>query len=158
MPEKHAQGRSPSCPSARPCGQDRSDRDGAIVSYSDTRTSNLDFRPSALVIQTPYLTYRKIRGQYWITNPNRREVVVINEAGFNILRLCDRIGSLELYQRLKAQEPDSEYSALREFLGSLANVGLIRFQPDETGVARAKIPEEAQRSEQAGLTSAEGHH
>ena len=38
--------------------------------------------------QTPNLTYRAIDGCYYVVNPLRREVVVLNESAFRILELA----------------------------------------------------------------------
>ncbi len=43
----------------------------------------------AAIRQAPGLVFRNVDGLYYITNPNRHEVAVINHAAFCVLELSD---------------------------------------------------------------------
>jgi len=86
---------------------------------------------SALWVSQPrHLTYKEVDGQFFVTNHDTQEIVVLNRRGFDILRLCqDRTiaGICVCLSRDAAQSiPPIKSEEVIEFLSSLLNIGLIR--------------------------------
>ena len=57
--------------------------------------------------QPPDLVYRAVDGRYFVTNPGRREVVVLNRAGFAVLELCHQRTIKSLRSMLEAGGDDA---------------------------------------------------
>jgi len=103
---------------------------------------------NAKVRQAANLTYRVVDGKYYVTNPERRELVVLNEDGFKILQAAHDFTVQEIYMR--CCEVDTTESAPRSaarslsrddiltFLGRLREVSLIDFYESDIRLSKKK--------------------
>lgn len=89
-----------------------------------------------LITQLSNLTYREIDGLYYVTNPVRREVVVLNDSAFRILQLadkktvedvCDLASTTSGNDGKNSQEMGINREDTVMFLESVRTLGLIEF-------------------------------
>ncbi len=91
-----------------------------------------------LIKQISDLVYREIDNKYYITNTQRHEVVVLNEAAFRILELAHEKTVEEICEALESSNVclcnheegnDTEQEAsIKAFLDQLRASGLIMFE------------------------------
>lgn len=80
---------------------------------------------NAKVRQAANLIYRVVDGKYYVTNPERRELVVLNEAGFKILQAAHDCTVHEVYMR--CCEADTTQSASRSAVRNLSREEVLTY-------------------------------
>lgn len=85
-----------------------------------------------MIQQLPNLTYTTIENLYYITNPIRREVIVLNKTAFLILQTAHEITIEDLCDVISVKNDDVTFQNIsREdilsYLESLKNLELIEY-------------------------------
>lgn len=74
------------------------------------------------------LVYRQVDGRFFVTNPALRRVVVLNESGFTVLRLCHERTMSDVVAAVAA-EPETvavDAAEVESFVHELQDNGLVK--------------------------------
>ena len=81
------------------------------------------------VSQPEDLTYREIDGQYYVTNPNRHSITILDKHAFGVLQACQSRTVSEVIRTEDIELADQESAQyLLTFLKELEQNGLINLE------------------------------